>query len=165
MPEGSGVRMEKQKKDLLIASVLVAVCVFLLWNNLFSKKRPDKSQSAPSQIQTTEFDLNIIQEIRQSEKMSANEKNLWRKEWGRDPFVSVDSSAGVIGLTDIKISGIVWDKTRPLAVINGEVHTVGDTIKGHTIVEIKVSSVILSAGDEKIEMPLFRSNQTRSVNK
>ena len=159
--------MEKQKKDQLIAVVLVTVCVFLLWNNVFSKKTRNNNPSVSSGSEALRLgNVNVIQQIRQNEKTSAEEEALWRKDWGRDPFVLGDSSGGESpGFSDLVVSGIVWDKMRPLAVINGEVHTVGDAIKGHTILEIKESAVVLSTGQGKTELPLFRSNQKRPAAK
>jgi len=47
------------------------------------------------------------------------------------------SSAG--GLT---LSGIIWDRKKPLAIINDRVVSVGDTVKGSTILEILKDMVV-----------------------
>lgn len=48
-------------------------------------------------------------------------------------------SSTVAGLT---LSGIIWDRKKPLAIINDRVVSVGDTVKGATILEILKDMVV-----------------------
>ncbi|HSR36477.1 MAG TPA: type II secretion system protein N [Desulfurivibrionaceae bacterium] len=48
-------------------------------------------------------------------------------------------SSTVAGLT---LSGIIWDRKKPLAIINDRVVSVGDTVKGSVILEILKDMVV-----------------------
>ena len=48
-------------------------------------------------------------------------------------------SSTVAGLT---LSGIIWDRKKPLAIINDRVVSVGDTVKGATILEVLKDMVV-----------------------
>ncbi len=158
--------MDVQKRNLIIAVVLVGVFFFLLWTNVLSK-RPHAASEVVAAPSETNFagDVNIVQQIRQSEKRTEEEDTIWDSEWGKDPFGAMMLANGMPALSDLTVTGIVWDKANPLAVINGEVHTIGDTINGHTILNIRESSVVLSMGEGKYELPIFNPNQKRSEKK
>ncbi len=47
----------------------------------------------------------------------------------------------VIPLPDVTISGIVWNSTRPQAIINGEIINVGDTILKVKVTNIRKSGI------------------------
>ena len=69
----------------------------------------------------------------------------------RDPFKSYlpkssfskTSSTIVKELSKLNLSGIMWGKDMPLAIINGKVYKIGDAILGIKIVEINKHGVLL----------------------
>lgn len=61
--------------------------------------------------------------------------------WGRNPF-SFQRNIEM----DVILSGIFWDREKPLAIINGATVGIGDTIEGKTVANITRDSVILSDG-------------------
>jgi hypothetical protein len=53
------------------------------------------------------------------------------------------------------LSGIVWDPKNPVAIINGEVMHVGDSVDGKKILEIKKDRVILGEGEARYTVILW----------
>ncbi|MEW6593276.1 MAG: type II secretion system protein N [Thermodesulfobacteriota bacterium] len=64
---------------------------------------------------------------------SRDQVNRFRDQ---EPQVRSSSAAG------LALSGIIWDRKKPLAVINDRVVSVGDTVKGSTILEILKDMVV-----------------------
>lgn len=50
----------------------------------------------------------------------------------------------------VKLDGISWTKTNPVAIIDGETYFVGDTVQGYEIVRIGKTSVQFQATDGTI---------------
>jgi hypothetical protein len=75
-------------------------------------------------------------------------------ELKRDPFTAApivkesNAQAGFI------LTGILWDKTNPLAIIDAEVVKKGERLGNKTVADIKQDRVILSDGQEFIEIKL-----------
>ena len=70
----------------------------------------------------------------------------------RDPFTRGGSPGQVSGLT---LSGIMWDATAPIAIINGEMLHVGEQVDGYRLVEITPDRV--SVTDDAETFQLFLS--------
>ena len=75
--------------------------------------------------------------------------------WKRSPFMSANASktSPVSGLV---LSGIVWDKDNPKAVIGDAILTKGSTIKGNKVVDIKRDAVIITDGTNTFELKLAK---------
>ena len=58
-------------------------------------------------------------------------------------FKSFDKRNRALLFTDLSLTGIIWDKKKPLAVINGKMLGIGDTIKGAKVRKIHKESVLL----------------------
>lgn len=58
-------------------------------------------------------------------------------------FKSFDKKNRALLFTDLSLTGIIWDKRKPLAVINGKMLGIGDTIKGAKVKKINKESVLL----------------------
>jgi len=75
-------------------------------------------------------------------------------ELRRDPF----TAAPIISERNIQsgyvLTGILWDKTNPLAIIDAEVVKKGDRLGNKTVADIKQDRVILNDGQEFIEIKL-----------
>jgi hypothetical protein len=67
-------------------------------------------------------------------------------ELKRDPFISVPIVSEKSLHPEISLTGILWDKAKPLAIIDGNVVKKGQRVGNKTIVEIKQDRVILSDG-------------------
>lgn len=82
------------------------------------------------------------------------EKESESLELKRDPF----TSAPIINEKNMQsgfcLTGILWDKLKPLAIIDGQVAEKGDRIGNKEVVDIKRDRVILSDGQEFFEIKL-----------
>lgn len=65
-------------------------------------------------------------------------------EWGRNPFVWPGAAEGPI--SDLRLSGIIWDEEFSYAIINGAVVHAGEEIAGRTVKRIDPDKVIISDG-------------------
>lgn len=70
--------------------------------------------------------------------------------WRRSPFVPKGSRAG----SSFGLSGIVWDKKKPKAMIGDAIVNKGDKTGSYTVVDIKKDSVVLNDGTKDIELKL-----------
>jgi len=160
---------EKDKKNLIITGVLIVVLIFMIANAAGrirkSKMRMarEKSTTAAKKSQdkiTAELPEGAIIEVSKARLPAANlfsrldreSDNLSLK---RDPFsmrtISVEEQIASQGA---RLSGILWDKKSPQAVINDEIVKVGDKIDDYTINAIEKDRVILSNKEGKIILKL-----------
>jgi hypothetical protein len=79
----------------------------------------------------------------------AQRQRLAELKWSRDPF-TLGSTGGEIG--SLALSGILWDATQPIAIINGSMVQVGEEVDGYRIVEISQDHVSLSDGAETFQL-------------
>lgn len=80
----------------------------------------------------------------------AQRARAMRLGWGRDPFNRPESRRAIA----FTLSGILWDATRPLAIINDRTLYVGDHIEGYRIVEIMQDHVAITDGTETLTLVL-----------
>ena len=62
--------------------------------------------------------------------------------WGRDPFLAGTGQA----TGELALSGILWDMSHPLAMINGATLAVGDEVEGFQVLDIQADHVTLTDG-------------------
>jgi hypothetical protein len=89
------------------------------------------------------------QEPAQGLSMTRRAKRSTFAAWKRNPFVP-----GYAASTSMTLSGVIWNKDRPKAMIGDTIVTKGDKVCGATVVEIKPDSVILNDGSKNIEIKL-----------
>ena len=103
---------------------------------------PSSLKNAPEQKKT-------IPAFKQEEPASGGQAEIRREPETRDPFLpSLDALKQVpedrmTPITDLKVSGILWDQKIPAAIINSKVVKIGDIIAGKTIVDMDKDKVIL----------------------
>jgi hypothetical protein len=79
----------------------------------------------------------------------AQAKVEYRGAQYRDPFrdylPKADLQKGKFQkqLGNIKVTGLIWDTDRPLAIINGKVCAIGDTVAGAKVIDINKKGVFL----------------------
>ena len=71
--------------------------------------------------------------------------------WGRDPFTRHSDSRPMSGLT---LSGIIWDETRPMAIINGQMVHVGGECEGYRVTEIGPDRISVTDGIETFQLQI-----------
>ncbi len=102
------------------------------------------------------FIMVALPDLKANELAESTEKFIYTDDGRSDPFISLLSSEGLIKesglssneemsdyLKNLKVSGIMWDETMPVIMINKKMHKVGDVVEHLTIKEINVNSVIL----------------------
>ena len=125
-----------KNNKLIVLMVLSVVAVFSLIYGVSSSSRT-KPVPPPAEPQ-----ISVIG--------SRHAKRSSYAYWGRTPF----SLAPVKAYQGLILEGIVWDKNKPAAIINGSVVKVGDTIDEHIVVDIKRDRVIISDGSKEFELRL-----------
>ena len=152
--------MDKEKRNLVITVVLLAVFFFLVGKNFIFKKKAVSGAASVGSLQAA-GSVSILSQIKQNQSLWDAQASRWdEEEWGRNPFLPDGSQMGKFGAVPLSLTGIVWDAKMPFAVVNDKVLKAGDTIEGYQVLEIKQSSIIVSAGEEKIELPLFQVNRS-----
>jgi len=71
------------------------------------------------------------------------------KEWKRSPF----APSGTVS-TELVLSGIIWSKTKPKAMIGDAIVVKGDRIGENTVIDIKADRVILNDGTKETILKL-----------
>ena len=102
-----------------------------------------------------------------SANVQSKERTVFSQESGRDPF---SLPSGVYLLSKAKIAPVTNALSHPqrvkailisdyirLALIDRYIVTVGDSINGEKILEIKPNKVILGKGNKKRTLPLYQS--------
>lgn len=85
----------------------------------------------------------------------------------RDPFalrpmakasekraLNLSESMARINTTGLTLTGIIWDKDNPLAIINDSMLRKGDALGANKVIEIRPDSVTLNDGVNNIELTL-----------
>ncbi|NQT22894.1 MAG: hypothetical protein HQ579_05575 [Candidatus Omnitrophica bacterium] len=134
-----------KNKKTIIAIILGIGAIISIIYGITSK--PTGVHKSPGVSQTSDrHGLSQEERIVPTKRLSQRTRF---KSWGRNPFAP--GSAGRGGLS---LSGIIWSKRSPKAVINSEVVSVGDNIGVYSVKEIKKDCVILSDGTEDCELKM-----------
>lgn len=136
-------------KKLIILAVLGVLAIFSL---IYGIVASPKTRRSP---QTTESDIQTAGKVSLTEKPILTQrvaKKTNYASWGRNPFtLQKTSSKAFKGLI---LEGIMWDKEKPLAIINGQIVKIGDKVSQNTVVDIKQDKVILDDGTKEFELKL-----------
>ena len=122
----------------IVKIILIAALIFISFQKdaiAASEKKEDKSL----------LDVNL----------NGLEKNESRYKWGSDPFFMPGAQKGKEGASKIDgmtLNGVIHKKGSGVAIINSRIMRKGDAIAGKRIVEILEDRVILSDGDERIDL-------------
>ena len=81
----------------------------------------------------------------------AQRQHLAGLEWDRDPFTR---SAAGDQASELDLSGILWDPSQPMAIINGEMVQVGDELDDYRVLEIGPDHVSLTDGTEAFKLEI-----------
>jgi hypothetical protein len=141
--------MDKKQKQLVFTLILVAVFILALANSIGKiKKRHPRAPAAPPPAaipQAPRPDAAAAKTLPPSEKT----------EWGRDPFSGKEYKGAAQKQEEeqaLKLSGVLWSKASPAAIINNKVCKTGDQIAGYVIQEIKEDRVVLDNGAHTMEL-------------
>jgi type II secretory pathway component PulC len=140
-----------RQKDLIelgVIGALLAVLIFVFGN---AAKKPNSRNIAPKAVDLSGID--------QTDKIDRSLYNLLEQQaksivLKRDPFTAAPIVSENSTQPGFVLTGIVWDKIKPLAIIDAEVVKKGDRFGNKVVVDIKRDRVILSDGQEFFEIKL-----------
>lgn len=136
--------------EIVITAVLIIILFFLSINSLKKSKHPGvllKAETRPSAAGRSAK----IHRNSNFKKMEDATKDL---RVTRDPFVAGAPTLEAASACGLSLAGIVWDKDKPLAIINETILKTGDRIEPYEIIEIRQKSVILSDGINELTLTL-----------
>src|SRR5262245_31999265 len=88
-------KADKEKKQLLVVAVLIAVFAFLIVKNIVLRPkgpRPAPAAQAQADVSRQVADqLVYTTTLRTYDNQRQEQLKVWEKEWGRDPFVPLAS--------------------------------------------------------------------------
>lgn len=141
---------ERFRKGIIFGALLLAIA-WGMYNFLPNSQAP-KQQPVLSPAEAAVIPASA--RLAAVEK-SINVAEMKNKKWGEDPFRSLNRSTGTVANSDEprwRLSGIVFNSLKPLAIINGKSVNVGDNVGRATVVEITQQSVILDYGGSKVTL-------------
>lgn len=149
------------KKDLIqlgITGVLVIVLILAL-GNVSKKSQPISTRNSknawPKAIDLAEVSVNPRKPQPESRALyDLLEQRSNSIELKRDPFTVSPIISEKSLHSEISLTGILWDKLKPLAIIDGNVVKKGQRVGNKTIMDIKRDRVILSDGQILSEIRL-----------
>lgn len=130
-----------QNKKIIILIILGIAAVISLFYGMFASSKAGRNVILKK--------ISVPQEFAY---LTRNAKKTAYSSWSRDPFSA--SSAPIKGYRGFVLSGIMWDKESPTAIINDNIVKIGDKISGNAVVDIKQDRVILSDGIKDFELKL-----------
>lgn len=128
-------RKTEQKKLILLIVLFVIVAGGL--SRPFLKRRRFSPPPSPQEVPSSPRQMLPVGKIRQLQE------ERMKEEWGRNPFLAIGREKGDAYLLGLSLAGILWDETRPLAIINDVVVGVGDVIEGYFILNISPDTILL----------------------
>ena len=144
--------MSKSQRQAALLGVLVVVMI-----GVYARALKPSHPTAPSGTLSQEHPAASLDEgqaeaaelLPLPTQRAAQRERAAQLGWTRDPFTR-GASVGLMG--GFTLSGILWDATAPIAMVNGQMVGVGDTIEGYRVVEIRIDRVLLSDGEQSHEL-------------
>ena len=159
----------KKRNQLIITSILACILIVAI-NNAAKRMREAKRLRIKHKVTVIEdgkvsekrafdgfSDTGLFEEKELAteglySRLEDETKDLALK---RDPFfASSIESSGAAAISDVSLSGILWDEVAPLAIIDGDPIAIGDKIGQYTVKDIKKDNVILSDDSQTYELRL-----------
>lgn len=145
--------MTKEQRQAIIAAVLISIAV-LVWIVVIFRRGtlPEKSQPAGFDLRRERIDFfNLAEQLK---------NNRPQMEWVRDPFQFPQKpTTKKTGITGLDLTGIIYDKELPVAVINDVIVHEGDTIEGAVVKEIESNSVVLEKEGKLYTLELIKGEE------
>ena len=145
--------MTKSQQQLAILGVLVLVMVGVYVRAFRSgPSQPNEAQGSDPGTQasgSTHRARSVRSDVDRSAMRVAQRERALQLAWRRDPFIRGGTLGSMSGLV---LSGILWDATQPLAVVNGQTVRVGQELDGYQITEISHDRVSVTDGTETFQL-------------
>ncbi|MDD5282162.1 MAG: hypothetical protein PHC37_06210 [Candidatus Omnitrophica bacterium] len=144
-----------RQKDLIelgITGILVTVLIIVFVNTFRKLHRPNIA--APKVVDLVNQPSLTYNKVDSKDLYDLLEQEAKSFDLKRDPFTAAPIIDEKNMQSGIALTGILWDKIKPLAIIDGEVVKKGDRFGNKVVVDIKRDRVILSDGQELLEIKL-----------
>lgn len=164
MGEAVAVETAKQEKEKRIAVILIVVLILLLFWNVNRQKHAKELRTKFEATRPTATTQNAPVSTGASVPSSELEKYISTLSWKRDPFALGVTQGGKAPTLQLKVSGIIYDETRPeatYAIINQEVVRIGDTFHGINVIDIQPNYVRLKKMSEEIILYLYKEEENK----
>jgi len=147
------------KKDLTqlgITAILIIVLIVAVGNTSKKVAARNKKSSLPKAVALVGVSVNQTSQGQSDNSYNALEEQANSIELKRDPFTAAPIVSEKALKTGVDLTGILWDKDKPLAIIDGEIVKKGARVGNKTVEDIKKDGVILSDGQILTELKLER---------
>jgi len=151
--------MDKSKKQGLILGCLIVVMLAVYGRNLMPSSTSEESNTPDSVSHDQDVDagastntLPLVNPVSDEVLADVRKKQHHRMEniiWSRNPFMTGSVNASLSGLS---LSGIMWDPDNPMAIINGQLVSVGDQVERYQVVTITQDDVSVTDGIEVFKL-------------
>ena len=160
--------MNKREKTIAVVTGLV----FLMWIRNFMGGSPEKpakpvrstrpasrgrarpsSKEPDEKPQAITFDWRSVIEYGDL-KGEDNESGPIRDPFEKLDYASVFNTAA-LEFSELTLTGIIWERADPVALINTQVLRTGEMISGFKVEEIRQNEVVLVKGTERYVLRLY----------
>ena len=144
-----------RQKDLIeigVIGILVVVLIFVFGNA--AKKLRGRNTARQKIVDLAGQSPEAVDKIDSRSLYNVLEQDAKSIELKRDPFTAAPIISEKNMQSGFALTGILWDKIKPLAIIDGDVVKKGGRVGNKVVVEIKRDRVILSEGQELFEIKL-----------
>jgi hypothetical protein len=145
--------MKRAQVQLLVLGALGLVIAVIYIPALRGPSHQTMSAQQSTAVATHDsvHDMTIETVADRSAKRAVQRQHAARLGWDRDPFHLDVVEEQII---ELKLSGIIWDPAKPLALINGQMVTVGANVAGQQVVAITQQQVTVSDGTTTLQLQL-----------
>jgi len=133
----------QDKKVLALIILTIFAIISLIYGIRASAKRRPSSSALPSAETVS------LLPAKGSSGVERRAKRTKFTSWKRSPFVHATTAS-----PELVLSGIIWHKDKPKAMIGDAILMKGDRIAGNTVVDIKPDRVILNDGIKDFEIKI-----------
>ncbi len=147
---------QKNIVELGITGILVIVMLFVFGNAAKKSRSRNIKDSRPKPADSAVIPLLQVNIPDSKGLYNLLEQQVKSIELKRDPFTAAPIISDEGLRSEISLTGILWDKAKPLAIIDGNVVKKGERVGNKTVVDIKRDRVILSDGEAFSEFKLAR---------
>lgn len=92
-------------------------------------------------------------------EVKSNQISKAQFDWRRDPFLLPGGKKKFSETAaPLELTGIIWDKEHPMAIINGRIVTIGDLVAERKVMEIDIAQVVLGQGDKRYLLDIESKN-------
>ena len=157
--------LEKEKREKIIATVLISLLLLLVLFNVHRAQKRNAMRQASTQGASLSPNSHPTEWTPSPESSKATSETPSSKgvlAWKRDPFLLGIGKEGELPTLQLKVSGIIYDETRPeatYAIINEEVVRIGDNLHGIKVVDIQPDYVRLKKFNQEVILYLYQEQE------